>query len=274
MQPAKLVYHTQHGGKVNFSLHREETGIGRKEDNHIVLTCAKMSKYHAYVKRKDNKYYVFDRKSSNGVKVNDVQIEPSQLHELQDGDVIKIGTISLTFCDEAAAQGNGDASEPNGIGSSTSAGIDSSSAIRAELEAAEDVDLRKVGDVRDISTLREDYEKLCLAYELSKTSLTDDTNQLLAKFLDLMFEILPVDRGVILLVDQNTGILGTRRVKLRDGEANEGREILLSSTILRKVHGILYLDSLDRIDSFSFEDLTLVQAVSNQTAMAIENRLK
>ncbi|KAJ3078423.1 hypothetical protein HK102_004522 [Quaeritorhiza haematococci] len=292
---------------MNFPLHREETGIGRKEDNHIVLTCAKISKYHAYVKRKDNKYYLFDRNSSNGVKVNDVLIEPSQLYELQDGDVIMIGTISLTFYDDAAAQGNGDASEPNGIGSSTSAGIGSSSAtstlgrsssssesdnylklvtilpseqkyeetvtIRAEMEAAEDVDFRKVGDVRDISTLREDYEKLRLAYELSKMSLTNDTTQLLAKSLDLMFEILPVDRGVVLLVDQNTGILGTHYVKLREGKANEGREILLSSTILRKVHGILHLDSRDRINSFSSKDLSLVKAVSNQTAMAIENSI-
>jgi adenylate cyclase len=125
-----------------------------------------------------------------------------------------------------------------------------------------------------------------------------------------------VDRGVVLLVDQNTGILGTHYVKLREGKSNEGREILLSSTILRKVfysrkflitsdacedpmlgkaasvrhgqirsvicvplighskcHGILHLDSRDRIKNFSNKDLGLVKAISNQTSIAIENNI-
>lgn len=41
----------------------------------------------------------------------------------------------------------------------------------------------------------------------------------------------------MLLVDQKTGFLGTHYVKLREGkEANEEREILLSSTIMKKVY--------------------------------------
>jgi hypothetical protein len=51
VKAARLVYSTSFGGKMNFTLAREETTIGRKEDNHIVLTCAKISKYHAVMKR-------------------------------------------------------------------------------------------------------------------------------------------------------------------------------------------------------------------------------
>ena len=65
-------------------------------------------------------------------------------------------------------------------------------------------------------------------------SLNDDITSLLAKSLGLMFEILPIDRGVVLLVDQYTGILNTHYVKLRDPHI-ERKEILLSSTILKKV---------------------------------------
>ncbi|KAJ1549752.1 hypothetical protein HK405_002435, partial [Cladochytrium tenue] len=189
--------------------------------------------------------------------------------------------------------------------------------ISAEIAATEEenADFRRVDDVTDESTLREDYEKLRLAYELSKMSVANDITPLLAKSLDLMFEILPFDRGVVLLVDERTMNLVAHYVKLRDGTANEGREILLSSTILRrvfesrvslvtldayedpmlnkamsvkhgqirsvicvplvahdKVHGILHLDSRDRMNrSFSAKDLALVKAISNQTAMAIEN---
>jgi adenylate cyclase len=184
--------------------------------------------------------------------------------------------------------------------------------IREEEEAEVD-DFKKVTDVNDISTLKEDYEKLRLAYQLSKITQGSDVNQLLAKSMDLIFEILPVDRGVVLLVDQNTGILATEYVKLREGRSNEGREILLSSTILRKVfytrkclitsdacedpmlgkaasvrygqirsvicvplisnrkvHGIIHLDSRDKV-SFSKKDLGLVKSIGNQTSIAIEN---
>jgi adenylate cyclase len=41
-----------------------------------------------------------------------------------------------------------------------------------------------------------------------------------------------------------------------------------------KVHGILHLDSRDRLNSsFSFKDLSLVKAISNQTAIALENMM-
>ncbi|RKP04200.1 hypothetical protein CXG81DRAFT_8565 [Caulochytrium protostelioides] len=314
---ARLVYHTSYGGKTNFTLNRRETTIGRKEDNHIPA-----------------EYYIRDRNSSNGVRINDRLIEANTYVPLKDHDVITVGTISLHFYTTAYS-----ANDPffggNLLAKSTPAGPNGSTedpnlklvtilpsekkyedavVIRTEMNAEDSVDFRKASDVEDISTLREDYEKLRLAHELSKVSLTYDITRLLAKSLNLIFEILPVDRGVVLLVDQTTGILGTHYVKLREGKSNEGREILLSSTILRmvyysrkflitsdacedpmlgkaasvkhgqihsvicvplmahnKVHGILHLDSRNRINSFSSKDLSLVKAISIQTAMAIEN---
>jgi GAF domain-containing protein len=106
--------------------------------------------------------------------------------------------------------------------------------------------------------LREDYEKLRLAYELSKMSVTVDVNKLLAKSLDLMFEILPVDRGVVLLVDSTTGFLSTHYVKLGEHQAKEAREILLSSTIINKV----FYSRKCLITSDACEDPLLGQAAS------------
>jgi adenylate cyclase len=172
----------------------------------------------------------------------------------------------------------------------------------------------RADQIEDINVLREDYEKLRLAYELSKLSVTVEVNKLLAKSLDLMFEILPIDRGVVLLVDSTTGFLSTHYVKLGAEQAKECKEILLSSTIIHKVfysrkcvitsdamddpllglaasvrhgqirsvicvplishdkvYGILHLDAKNRINSFSSKDLSLVKAISNQTAIVIEN---
>lgn len=47
-----LVYMTSYGGNMNYSLTRAESHIGRKDDNHIILTDATISKFHAIVYRK------------------------------------------------------------------------------------------------------------------------------------------------------------------------------------------------------------------------------
>ena len=113
-----------------------------------------------------------------------------------------------------------------------------------------------------------------------------------------------------------SGIMSTHHVKLREGKSNENKEILVSSTVVKKVfysrssliisdvledpmlgkaasikhaqirsvicvpliahdrvHGIFHLDSRDKINSFSKKDLALVKAISNQTAIALENHM-
>jgi pSer/pThr/pTyr-binding forkhead associated (FHA) protein len=45
---------TSYGGNMNYSLKRAETKIGRKDDNHIILTDATISKFHAVIYRKND----------------------------------------------------------------------------------------------------------------------------------------------------------------------------------------------------------------------------
>ena len=75
--------------------------------------------------------------------------------------------------------------------------------VRAEvagtLSAQED--FRPVAEVHDAEVLKEDYEKLRLAYELSKMGVTE-MDELLERMLELMFSVLAVDRGVVLLKDR------------------------------------------------------------------------
>jgi hypothetical protein len=51
-----LVYMTSYGGNMNYPLIRAETRIGRKDDNHIILTDATISKFHAVVFRRPEGY--------------------------------------------------------------------------------------------------------------------------------------------------------------------------------------------------------------------------
>lgn len=253
--------------------------------------------------------------------MNDSFIDVETPVLLSDQDRIEIGTITLIFHAARDALQRRPSSSDDSLNRlvtilPSEKKYDETLSIRAEIGADKDIDFKPVDQVTDSTTLRDDYEKLRLAYELSKISLKSDLSQLLAKSLELMFEILPVDRGVVLLIDTNTGVLSPAYTKLRADKGNEGREILLSSTILTKVyysrtclitsdacedphlgradsvrngqirsvicvplishdqvHGILHLDSRSRINSFQNKDLGLVKAISNQTAMAIENNL-
>ena len=180
-----------------------------------------------------------DRNSSNGVRVNEQFIEAMVPTPLRNGYSLMIGSIRLMFYENAAAIPKHQAKPFEDhlklvtiLPSSNS--NDEKIAIKAELEE-ENVDFKKVDLVTDINVLKEDYEKLRLAYELSKITLTNDLSVHLEKALDLIFEILPVDRGVVMLVDHNTGTLVTQQVKLRSSD-DEGKEIMLSSTILKRVY--------------------------------------
>eukprot|EP00842_Homolaphlyctis_polyrhiza_P007106 jgi/Hompol1/985/HPOL_002624-RA len=263
---ACLVYTTSFGGRMTFTLVKDHMTIGRKGDNDIVLTDAKISKNHACIikapatsgHRAASRHSIIDLNSANGVRVNDELVNPDKPRPLHNGDTIMISSISLTYYENEAAANNNSDQTSLAFGSATSKSaigtlVDPSMlnlvtilpldakgepvmAIKAELEADMDTDFRRVDEVTDIATLKQDYEKLRLAYELSKITLTNDMAPHIEKALNLMFEILPIDRGVVLLVDQNTGTLITHHVKLREGAEEEGKEILLSSTIIRKVY--------------------------------------
>ena len=267
--------------------------------------------------------YVVDKKSSNGVRINDQFIPPNVPMIVKTGDCIMVGSIKLIYYDSVKSAKGTEVEKPSSTDQHLKLvtilppenNYDEQIAIKAEIEADDQViDFKRVDLVDNINTLKEDYEKLRLAYELSKITLTNDINVHLEKSLDLIFEILPVDRGVVLLVDQNTGTLATQHVKLRRGIEEDGKEIVLSSTILKrvyesrkclvtmdasqdttlqaaasvmhshirsviclpliahnKVHGIIHLDADDSMSSVSSKDLSIVKAISNQTAIAIEN---
>ena len=206
---------------------RDVTTIGRKDDNDITINCAKISKKHATITRINGQYFIEDLKSSNGVRVNNQPITAKTL--LKHNDVIQMGTITAYYKERRSSLN--DTLKLVTINRNTATELYS---IRAEIEQREE-DFSRAEDIQDIETLKEDYEKLRLAYELSKESVTVDSRKHYLKMLDLMFTVLPIDRGVILELDYGTNELKPTIVKFRDGKGDEGQEINLSNTILDRV---------------------------------------
>ncbi len=80
-----------------------ETSIGRSKSNDIVLEQPTVSRFHAVVAKKKSDWVVTDTFSKSGVKINGDKVDKKG--ELEDGDVISIGGVSLIFqCAEAISQ--------------------------------------------------------------------------------------------------------------------------------------------------------------------------
>lgn len=69
--------------------------IGRDASNDIVVPYPTVSKFHAYVVHKNEKYYLVDNKSKNGTRVNGQIIGEHSV--LKNGDIIQILDVQMVF---------------------------------------------------------------------------------------------------------------------------------------------------------------------------------
>lgn len=69
--------------------------IGRSVDADIYLEYPTVSRNHAFIERKNGKFFISDRGSRNGTIVNGKKIEKAL--ELHDGDFVDIGQLKLIF---------------------------------------------------------------------------------------------------------------------------------------------------------------------------------
>jgi adenylate cyclase len=226
---AKLVYTSVEGLETEFELDDKNT-VGRHPKNSIRLHDREVSKEHGTIERRGERYVVRDLESSNGTFVNGKRIRES---ELKQDDELMFGSMKLTF--RAAG------TERKGV---EAAGRDLVTIIPNEPAGAthvhvtledrpEDKDFKPAAEMSDPDTLKQDYEKLRVAYMLSREAVAMDFSALLKKVLEVAFELLPADNAVILLVDPETGMLLPHTIKRRD-EA-DAQEILLSSSIVNNV---------------------------------------
>lgn len=78
-----------------YPLENVATGIGRRDDNGVVLDDPKVSRYHATIIDTGTNFVINDLRSANGVQVANHRIRGSAT--LNDGDVITIAGYRFTF---------------------------------------------------------------------------------------------------------------------------------------------------------------------------------
>jgi adenylate cyclase len=273
--------------------------IGRHPDNTLQILDRIVSKEHAQVVRQPDGRYLFrDLGSLNGSFLRGERVSEHVLHE---NDEIMLGSTCLTFQEKSAQE--------SVLQKVTIAPSVTEALIRQKI-AAPSRDFLPERDIQDVETLRRDYEKLRLAHELGKSiGLEVNLELLLEQIIMKAFELIPADRGVILLMEE--GGPAPKIAKTRDGK-NE--HIVLSKSILNEVvlnkasvlssdatmdsrfsaahsvimqgirstmtvplvhHdellGIMHLDSMIATNAFTEKDLQIFGSIASQAAVAIHN---
>jgi hypothetical protein len=82
------------GGSQRFNLKTDETKIGRRMDNDLVLDNPRVSRTHAVILRSGGHFAIHDLDSTAGTVVNGRRIESA---ELAPGDVIQLADIELVY---------------------------------------------------------------------------------------------------------------------------------------------------------------------------------
>ncbi|NET61071.1 MAG: FHA domain-containing protein [Symploca sp. SIO2E6] len=190
--------------------------IGRGMNNSIVLIDESLSRQHAEITLAEAYVTVTDRKSLNGTFVNEIKVNHSTL---KNGDSIRFGKVNCQFVEAIAAP------EKQPFKNNADPGISIIKQVSPEQTritilnspdpAQTDISLLQIPH-QDAS--RRAMAKLEILLEVSKELASpEEPQKLLDKILNLLFEIMHVDRAVILLVNAVTGQLEQKAFKLRPG---------------------------------------------------------
>lgn len=277
-----MPYFIQNPDYPNQEIHQLKLGlntIGRELDNSIILLHKSLSRHHAQIAVTENSVIVTDLGSLNKTFVNERIIDQC---ELKDGDLVRCGSVLFKYVytlDEKALQ-SPTQSPPPDVSSLSILKRFSPEQTRIQMEDLLEQDTKtQTGTVlklRQQDVRQRGVDKLKILLEVSKQlSSPQEPEQLLEKILDLLFEIMNVDRAVILLVNETTGQLEHKAVKFRSEMPTEER--FYSTTITNFVHqngdAILIADA--RVDQrFNESASVLYQAIHASMCVPLKPREK
>ena len=290
---------------------RPDMSIGRTEGNDLVLNHPSVSRKHAKVESRDEKWWVVDLKSTNGVKVNGNLVTEANVTA---GDKISIGSVQIELKVLPSVNFTGESifDNPSGTVIRRISDFNSEFGLDVAEAAAKPVVGRPPSEPGLQPSPAVSREKIFqVLVQVAKTLLqSEELNDVLNTVMDIIFRYLPVERGLILLFDEE-GNPVPKLTKFIEG--SDAQDIPISRTILKMVseqqvslmtsnaledarllggksiaiHGIrsamcvplwnrqrvigaVQVDSPIHIGRFTEEDLDLLTALANFAAVAIE----
>lgn len=218
--------------------------LGRDVSNQFRLHDTESSRRHAELRRlPSGDYQIVDLGSSNGTFVNR---KPVQAHALQPGDEIQIGQTILVYV--AVGEGARRSDLANRISMISPKGAEAPSEIVKSISGGEAQRLLSHPEHAGGPWLKNALANLSVMYQVTQAvSHILDTDQLLDKIMDLIFETIQADRGCIMLKSEDGSTFQPKAVRFRGG-VDKNEKIAISRTItdmvLRDQQGVLVADAL------------------------------
>ncbi|MCL2305523.1 MAG: ATP-binding protein [Planctomycetaceae bacterium] len=233
-----------------FEIRETVVSIGREMNNIFQLHDPEVSRKHAEIRKDNRQDIIYDLKSSNGLFVNGKRVQSTLLHS---GDQIQIGrTLLLYTKTDSEEEGSSQGAVNVQIDSDA---MDPAAAIIASVPKDEGTWLFEsisegLSEARQSPWLRKAKGHLKMMYHTALVvSQTLDTDRLLHRIIDLIFDWVHIDRACILLFENESKNLVPQVFRTRD-TAESQSPMRISQTILDYVlnteEGILTNDaSLD-----------------------------
>lgn len=283
-----------------FPLASEEITIGRESASSISLNHASVSRRHCLIRREQDDFKLFDLDSYNGTFVNGIPVKEQTLIH---ADQLRIGSIELLFLTEEGEQ-------------TTSGQLvrwdDSDPLMQSARELLPETLLHPTEQILITDPAHERMARdlgvvLRIATRINQLRHTEE---LVREILDAIFEIIPVDRGAILLGraekdfssvyakhrdQQNQPVRVSRTVvervmrervavftnDIQTSETLKSADSLMAAQIsslmcvplivVEKLLGAIYLDTSDPIVRFDEAHLQLLAGIAGMAAVSLEN---
>jgi signal transduction histidine kinase len=216
--------------------------IGRGSDQ-VPLTDQTISRRHAELRREDGAWVLCDLNSANGTFVNGTRIrKPTRLKH---GDQIKLGSTLLMYSGEDSIEQLSGANIPADLVTLDADQVTVDSSVVASVPAAEDSAVMAAPDtayaVKSWKAVRE-------LTDVIGSLLKPD--RLLQRLMDIVFEQVPADRGVIFVRDEESEELLPAVVRFRSRKTRaDARNVVSASRtivdhVVRTHDGVLCSDAV------------------------------
>ena len=203
-------------------LESPEVTIGREAGNLVCVQSAWVSRRHCALRREGGSVVVQDLESRNGTFVNGIPVTQQQL---KDGDLLTVGDCSFRFVCQAeppAAQSAAVELEETTTVLLAPLWLPAAETPYSEAKAA-------LGSETGARTLRDLSALLTMA---SKTASVEDSESLYWQLLGMIFEVIPAERGAILLTGNAEELLPAFAW---DRASGPDRPVRVSRTVVRQV---------------------------------------
>lgn len=298
MNPRLIAFTGKLKGSV-FALSDSETTVGRAAENAVCLGDISVSRRHCVIRRtEDARFVLRDLDSFNGISVNG---EPVQEKELLHGDQVAVGDVLMFFLLHETEDELSPLVDDN---------VNTQSTIRLTRKDA--VYLRPEKLFAELPQMARVANDLSALLKISKAiSSLRELAALQKELLELIAEVVPAQRSVLILADENKEIAsvfgwdrkgnGNARASttvveqcLKEGvallcngvssnEALNNAESLLEAEVrsvlcvpliaFEKAIGVIYLDTSDPSAAFDEDHLQLLTGIAGVAAHPLENAL-